>query len=75
LEAIIATLTGAGIPKVILSYPTYVILHTNNTIRDQESLDLLIAYQSVIDELIDNTTVYLGDTLAFDYFSGHQSEI
>jgi hypothetical protein len=37
---------------------------------------LLIAYQTVIEELVDeDKDVYLGDTQAFDYFSGHQNEI
>jgi hypothetical protein len=73
MENIIETLKDAGMKKIILSYPTYIVIPSS--IRDQESLALIIAYQEVIDELVDGETVLLGDVEAFDYFSGHQNEL
>ncbi|MDR3169714.1 MAG: hypothetical protein LBU27_08505 [Candidatus Peribacteria bacterium] len=60
MENIITTLKANGIKKIILSYPNYIVIPSG--IRDQESLELITAYQRVIDELVDNEIVVLGDT-------------
>jgi len=73
LQNIIADLTGAGY-KVILSYPTYIPAGANSGGTTAAGVALAQAYQAQIDSLIDGTTVYKGDTLAFNYFMDNIGE-
>lgn len=78
LQTIIGPGTGSLITagyKVILNYPTYIPAGANSGATDQAATEDLRSYLAQIDSLIDGTNVLRGDTLAYQYFMDHRSEV
>jgi lysophospholipase L1-like esterase len=73
LQTIISQLKSAGMKRIILQRPPYFIIPTSN--RDQASLDLMSEYYTVLRELVDGETVFLGDRDAWDWFKNNPSRL
>ncbi|GHV25334.1 hypothetical protein FACS1894176_03560 [Bacteroidia bacterium] len=72
LETIIIQLKSAGIKKIILNEPPYIIPTGQ---WDATSITKMLGYIDAIDELIDGETVLRGDTQAYEYFEVNQGEL
>lgn len=70
LESTINDLVDSGY-KVVLSYPIYVHVETVGSPWNAGSIARLESYQAVIDSLVDDVSVFLGDTAGWTYFENH----
>jgi lysophospholipase L1-like esterase len=77
LETIINQLKLAGIKKIILNEPPYIISKENggNSQWDNTSITKMTGYIAAIDPLVDGEQVLRGDTQAYAYFEANQTEL
>lgn len=71
------TITGAfaqisTLERVFLDFPPYVVPGSSGGQFDASSLVLLQNYQTAIRNLVNGTTILLGDTTAYDFFEANQ---
>lgn len=70
----VAGLTAAGY-KVILNYPSFVNINAASNSWTTLTPSLLLQYQGQINSLVNNSTVFLGDTQAYNYIAMHPEQL
>jgi lysophospholipase L1-like esterase len=76
IASIIASLKAAGFRKIVLHESPYLAAVGFNNASTTETVttanNLLLAYQTKLDELVDNVTVFRGSTGTWDYYQANQ---
>ncbi len=74
MTSIVGNLTASGF-KVILNMPTYTLPGSFSNDFSEMSTARIQSYATQLLTLINGTSVYLGDTKAYQYFANHQNEL